>query len=374
MADAKTADQFTGQGVAPQWGSGPLATSGSFSAWNRHTVLVQDTHKLDARWAATGAAAWGWSLTGDDKTSQSATVSGGAVFRATDRLTLRGDQQVIAWGDPSLIRNWGDRMISSIGAEYKLDKTLALTLTERLGWAGQNSTAAGLRTWLDKDTAAYVQQRLEDTLQTGRPTSATVLGAETRYGKDQLSRAFAEYQVDALNSGAMNRATMGVGKRFLVTQGITLDAGYERQQVFSGPSGELGRDALSVGGEFLRSDWFKLTTRQEVRLDKSDPSSGGVRKLQVLSLNNGTIGLTRDLTLFGRANYLRTAAALDVDLLGYPERLGQKELAARSAAWFWQAHGGHCLAASFAPRSRKARPATQLRVPFVAQCLRGRSR
>ncbi|MSQ81406.1 MAG: hypothetical protein EXR77_00610 [Myxococcales bacterium] len=302
LSDAK-ADLFAGTGLYTP----PAA--GSFAAFNRHSVLVQDTHKLDARWTTNCAASWALALDpqkADDSGNHAAGFSGGFAWRATDRLTLRMDQQVVALADPAQLRSWGDRLISAVGAEYKLDKSLAVTLTERLGWAGQNSTALGLRTWLDKDTSLYAQQRLEDTLQTGRPTSATVVGAETRYGQDQLNRAFAEYQVDALGTGAQNRAVMGVGKRFLIGKGLSLDAGYERQQVFAGPSGALARDALSIGAEWLAGDYWKATTRQEVRLDQGDPSSGGLRKVQVLSLNNGQLAIGKDLTLFGRAHVART--------------------------------------------------------------------
>lgn len=302
LSDAQTS-LFSGVGLyAP-----PAASA--FAALNRHSLVVQDTHKIDPRWTSNVAASWGLSLDPANQTAQgnhAAGVSAGLGWRATDRLTLRLDQQVVAMGDPALVRSWGDRLISSFGAEYKLDKTLALTLSERLGWAGQNATAAGLRTWIDNDTSLYAQQRLEDTLQTGRPTSATVVGAETRYGKDQLSRAFAEYQMDALGTGAQNRAVMGVGKRFIIGSGLTLDAGYERQQVFSGPSGALGRDALSVGAEWLAGSWWKATTRQEVRLDEGDSAAGGLRKVQVLSLNNAQLALGKELTLFGRAHIART--------------------------------------------------------------------
>ncbi|MBI3179673.1 MAG: hypothetical protein HYZ27_08415 [Deltaproteobacteria bacterium] len=310
LAEGKP-DLLGGPGMQSQWGSGAQAMAGSFSAWNRHTILLQDTHKLSPRWTANSGASWGWSETyGSTAAAQdgahSVTVGGGAAWRATDRLTLRGDQQLIAAGDAGQLRGWGDHLISSVGADYRLDKALALTLNQRLGWGGQNSTAAGLRTMLDKDTSLYAQQRLEDTLQTGRLVSATVLGAEQRWGQDQTSRGFAEYQVDALGTGAMNRAVMGVGKRFQISEGLRLDAGYERQQVFSGPSGAMSRDALSLGGEWLKSDWWKLTSRQEMRLDAGDPSTGGLRKLQILSLNNGQLALSRELTLFGRANYTRT--------------------------------------------------------------------
>jgi putative chitinase len=41
----------------------------------------------------------------------------------------------------------------------------------------------------------------------------------------------------------------------------------------------------------------------------------------------------------GRANYEATSKALGVDVVARPELLGLPELAARSAAWWWKAHG-----------------------------------
>lgn len=41
----------------------------------------------------------------------------------------------------------------------------------------------------------------------------------------------------------------------------------------------------------------------------------------------------------GRANYEATSKALGVDVVSQPELLGLPELAARSAAWWWKAHG-----------------------------------
>ncbi|MDO8778115.1 MAG: glycoside hydrolase family 19 protein [Burkholderiaceae bacterium] len=46
----------------------------------------------------------------------------------------------------------------------------------------------------------------------------------------------------------------------------------------------------------------------------------------------------------GRANYAATGDALGIDLMHHPEQLAEPELAARSAAWFWQSHGLNALA------------------------------
>jgi putative chitinase len=46
----------------------------------------------------------------------------------------------------------------------------------------------------------------------------------------------------------------------------------------------------------------------------------------------------------GRDNFKRTGEALGVDLLADPELLSEPSLAARSAGWFWKAHGLNELA------------------------------
>jgi putative chitinase len=46
----------------------------------------------------------------------------------------------------------------------------------------------------------------------------------------------------------------------------------------------------------------------------------------------------------GRANYAAVGAALGFDLLAEPEKLGEPELACRSAAWYWQAHNLNAFA------------------------------
>lgn len=46
----------------------------------------------------------------------------------------------------------------------------------------------------------------------------------------------------------------------------------------------------------------------------------------------------------GHDNYAAASNALGVNLLSYPELLGEAELAARSAGWFWKSHGLNELA------------------------------
>ena len=48
----------------------------------------------------------------------------------------------------------------------------------------------------------------------------------------------------------------------------------------------------------------------------------------------------------GRANYAATGRALGIDLIANPEQLAEPELAARSAAWFWQSRKLNALADS----------------------------
>lgn len=75
-------------------------------------------------------------------------------------------------------------------------------------------------------------------------------------------------------------------------------------------------------------------SRYEVRHDLGNSEPGDGYRFR----GRGLIQLT------GRANYEAASAALGVDLIAEPERLGEPELAARSAGWFWKSHGCNGLA------------------------------
>lgn len=69
--------------------------------------------------------------------------------------------------------------------------------------------------------------------------------------------------------------------------------------------------------------------RYEGRLDLGNTEPGDGSRFK----GRGLIQTT------GRANYVATAKALGVDVVSRPELLGLPEMAARSAAWWWKAHG-----------------------------------
>lgn len=50
------------------------------------------------------------------------------------------------------------------------------------------------------------------------------------------------------------------------------------------------------------------------------------------------------IQITGRSNYEQCGKALGVDLITSPEQLETKDLACRSAAWFWSSHGLNELA------------------------------
>jgi putative chitinase len=100
----------------------------------------------------------------------------------------------------------------------------------------------------------------------------------------------------------------------------------ERQAAFLA---QIGHE--SGGLHWLIELWgpTPAQTRYEGRKDLGNTQDGDGYRYR----GRGLIQIT------GRANYTECGAALGVDLIGEPEQLGLPELAARSAAWFWDSRG-----------------------------------
>ena len=92
----------------------------------------------------------------------------------------------------------------------------------------------------------------------------------------------------------------------------------------------------SGGLHWLTEIWgpTDVQLRYEGRADLGNTEPGDGSKFK----GRGLIQTT------GRANYQATGDALGVDLIEAPTLLAEPELAGRSAAWFWKAHGLNELA------------------------------
>jgi hypothetical protein len=256
-----------------------------------------------------------------------------AKFEYTGIKNLRlglGQEGVVAADDARLFNSTGDHLTTSATAAWQVFDDLALEATERVRWSGENSTQLGIRNKISDTASSYVQQRLT-TREDGKGlASSTVIGGEQRFGSDQSGRAFGEYQLEGGISAQSNRAVMGIGKRWDIIPGLSLDTAYERTQIFGRyGQGDSSRDVVSIGWQLTRYDWIKVGSRFEFRYDQGskdasqvspclsngiqdnpqfckDLNKGGFDKYQVVSLNNVDWKLTRDLTFLVRYNLALT--------------------------------------------------------------------
>jgi len=231
------------------------------------------------------------------------TAGAGFKYNFTDRWSGYVKQQVdIPHG--YLAPDFSGRDVrTTIGGAFKLEKDLWITAGVSEQWSGDTGVEAGLKSALSEKTDVYMRERLTLDLD-GDTVSTTILGGENRIAK--RGRVFGEYRVDSGSGPDANRAVVGLANRWKITKGLYLDASAERQQVRSDSAGNSARNVGSLGYEYLKLDWLKLSGRYEVRYDQQDESRGGRDRLQFLTLNAATWQWTKDLAFLARLNYSQT--------------------------------------------------------------------
>ena len=308
------------------------ATQGDmvFHGYRRHTTQLGHTYTA-GRLTLDSTLVHTMDDEGDEAPFVTDAVNVGAEYALTHRWTLIGAQEVVVRGDARLHDSAADLLATTAGARYRPVEEVALEGTQTVRWSGDNATQLGLRTEVDDRHTLYVNERF--VRQDGKTGATSVVGGEERWGDDRSGRSYGEYQLEAGELGARNRAVLGVGKRTRLTRGLTLDAAYERSQVLGGPeNGEMSSDTVSLGTEWLDSKRVKVAGRYELRYDDNAEELGRRDRLQFLTLNGADWLLTPDFTFLVRLNYSHT---YDLGLEATEAELveGSLGLAFRPVAW-----------------------------------------
>lgn len=275
------------------------------------------------------------------------TVMAGLSYRVVRPLVIGIDQELIARGeDPRLIRGADstattrieDRFVTGISVGLDLSEDITLMASERFRYSGENATAVGLRADVGQGGAVYVQQRMTSWRDNHGTASTTAIGGQQAFGPDGQSRSWAEYQVDNGMLGSRTRAVLGFGRTWTLTEGLTLNAAYERSEVLTGESSASAhqRDAVSASWQLLRFRNLRLSGLVELRFEQAalrSPATGVCLGDDILSLPNfcrdqiRTVGnrhqvvlahnavfrAHRDLTFFARHHHIVTEnTTLDV--------------------------------------------------------------
>ena len=272
-----------------------------------HTT-VRYTHRGKG-WQALAEYAhlfWDESTRPEGDSIHSNVVAGGGTYELDRGISLSLRQDLIIDGDDVLLAESGDHLATTASLAIQVAEDLHLTLTERLRWTGENATAIGFRTRMDDGTDVYVQERLWSLGDLEPRDSATVVGASRTSGPNGAQRTFAEYQLAGAGSAARNRALIGIGRRFRVLPGLTLDAGYERMQISAALQGDSSQDAVSAGFEWLAHEDVRLSARAEGRVADRDERYGLDDLMQVLAVVGAEARLPYDMTVLGRLRYSET--------------------------------------------------------------------
>ena len=315
---------FRSNGTAQEQGSTKYGVLGRFTLSDKDKILARfDRIELDAtetfgaqrsdlaninyqhseeRWQAsaeiqssdgnqaTGTTLFGTTSTTTTGTGTATTTSARSVYAAArlrveifKSLTGTVEHQQTLFG---LTNNQ-----SRVGAEYRVNKNIALQAIGAVGNLGTAAEAGAIVT-LDK-SRLYFKERLADD-QAGKSTS-TIVGGEQPIGPS--SKVYTEYQWEKGSAGDRTISVLGAQKLWDVRPGLQLLITGEHGTVTSSPQ-KNDRYSLAAGINFGKANSIKFSSRGEVRWE-----TGGQKLLQYLTTNQLEYKINPDITLVGKYRY-----------------------------------------------------------------------
>lgn len=254
-----------------------------FSGQRSDITNVNYTHD-QGRWQASGE------IQSSDGIATNGTAGGRSVYAAL-RLRTEIIKSLIGTIEhqQTIIGSTNDQ--SRIGAEFQVNRNLALQASGAVGTLG-NAAEAGAIVTLDK-SKVYVKERLADD-QAGKSTS-TVVGGEQPIGPS--SKIYTEYQWENAAAGNRTISVLGAQKLWDVRPGLQLLVTGEHGSIASKPANS-DRYSLAAGINYGMPDSFKLSSRGEVRWE-----TGSQKLLQYLTTTLLEYKLNPDFTLIGKYRY-----------------------------------------------------------------------
>ncbi|RNC80092.1 MAG: DUF11 domain-containing protein [Balneola sp.] len=172
-----------------------------------------------------------------------------------------------AFGEYEQDLNAADRKTIGLGANYKIRDIGKAYLKHEFA-----STAAG-----------------RYTLQSNAQRNNTVFGIDASYMKN--GRVFSEYRMNDANDGRSGQASIGLRNKFVLREGLGLNAGFERIFTVMGPNRNDGT-AISTSVEYTGSENWKGSARAEARF--------GVNSDTYLNTLGYGLKINNDWTFLGR--------------------------------------------------------------------------
>ena len=245
----------------------------------------------------------------------------GAESRVNKYLSVRASEVVGSKGDATT-------MGAGVNIENRLDLFSDYTIDNNLKGPLGNTLSVGGKAKLDEDAALYNTYSVTNA-SGGRKAETVALGTQKKFDNGyevSMGREFARqgtgvteantYGVTKDNEGRKisgnfkqqmgnDRGNISNTNIFGLSGDINdrwaLDANFERGEVQNLDGTETDRIALSSGASYVYNDRLKASSKLELRFDDANQDS-----TQIVSYNAVEGKVTKDLTVFGKANVSHT--------------------------------------------------------------------